>query len=237
MKTSLPACPVCGLRTTTVFCGLQGQLLEELDRAKTVHVYRAGQGIFYEGAPALAVHCIRTGRVKLVKIGPHGDELVIRLLGPGETFGYRAILANEPYSATAEAVEETTVCTIPRETLLSLIRRSPNLAFEFLAKLAREMRLSEELMMELRQERVRQRTAHFMLMLIEEGGEEPVPGMMVRLPMKRKDIARMIGTSPETLSRTLRHLADRGILDVGRSEIGITNLVALRRLAGKDAPA
>jgi CRP/FNR family transcriptional regulator len=224
-------CEVCGHRAESIFCSLAGAHLEQLDREKMVHKYDQGEVIFYEGTPAMAVHCIYSGRVKLYKSGPKGDAQVIRLLGPGDIFGYRALLAEEPFAATAEAVEATVICAITKQTLFDLLKHSQDLTMRLLAKLASELKTSEEQMLSMAQETVRQRTAKLLLFLTEGNKPKYKSGSPLNVPLMRNEMAQMVGTTPETFSRTLRHLAAKGILNLTRSEISITNSKALQLLA------
>lgn len=225
-------CEICDLRLRGFFAGLSGPPLERLDQEKTVHVYQRGQVIFYEGNPALAVYCIHSGRVKFSKMGTRGIEETIRLLGPGDIMGYRAMMAGEPYAATAQALETAIVCTIPRETYVALMRESPDLALRLIAKLAREVRVFEEQVLIRTQEPVRQRTARLLLALLETGNPPGVTAPRITVPLSRSEMARFIGTTPETLSRTLHSLARQGIISLTRNEITVQNLAALEKLAG-----
>ncbi len=224
-------CSVCGFRAEGIFCCVESSLLDKVDRGKTVHEYQRGHGIFYEGSPAFAMYCIRSGRVKLFKTGSDGALLLIRVAGAGETIGYRAVLANEPFEATAEAVEPTTVCAIPRQTLIELLRHSPDLALKLLAKLSQDLRALEDRTMRLMQEPVRRRTADLLLTLSELRGSPPRGDGRIMLPVRRKEMAQMIGTTPETLSRTLHSFARQGILTLTRVEICIRDVEALRKAA------
>lgn len=224
-------CDICGHRPSSIFCSLAGSHLEKLDREKTVHKYEKGEVIFSEGDLSQAIHCIYSGKVKLYKLGPKNEEQIIRLLGPGEFMGYRALLANEPCAATAQTLESTVICSIAKKTFFELLRQSPDLVLRLLSKMARELRISEELALSLAQESVRQRTAHLLLFLLQ--GNQAKSEGPIRVPLKRKDMAQMIGASPETLSRTLHYLERRGIVRMTRSEIYIQNLSALQLLAPK----
>ncbi len=139
-----PHCTACAARSRGLFSSLTGAQLLKLDRTKTAHEYSRGQVIFYEGNPPLAVYCISSGVVKLYKTGKRDKKVVIRLLGAGETLGFRAVIANEPYAATAEAAEKTTVCAIPREIFDEVIRNDTDTAFRLISKLAAELRISED---------------------------------------------------------------------------------------------
>ncbi len=147
--------------------------------------------------------------------------------------GYRALFANEPYAATAEAVETTTTCGIPKTTLFALLEKSPQLSFQILKKLSKELRTSEEKMLSLVQESVKQRTARLLLSFWEKSGGNLRIEAQIRVPLLRKEMSQIIGTTPETFSRTLHHFAQRGIVRLTRSEIFLTNLEALQMLAPK----
>ncbi len=194
----------------------------------------AGQLLFGEGAPSLATHCIRTGLVKVTKLSPGGEEQIIRVLRPPDLVGYRAVLAGEPYGATAEALEETTVCTIPAQVFLALIRGSPEFAIDVLAMVARELRLSEEALIDLRRKSVRQRLSGVLLLLSEARPEELPRQRPHLVRLARRDLARIIATSPESVSRALRRLAVENSIRCSRTEIRLLNIPALRRAAGGD---
>lgn len=231
MKPKDLCCFDCGQQANTIFRSLPRSLLARLEREKTVHEYQRGQIIFYEGDQPFVLYCIYSGRVKLYKVGRKAEPYVIRLLGLGEIMGYRALLANEPYAATSEAVEPAIICTISKETLFDLLKKSPELTFSLLAKLIVELRTSEEQILSLVQESVRQRTARLLLSFLEGGGEKNKKETRIEVPLSRNEMAQMVGTTPETFSRTLHYFAKRGILRLTRSEILLTNLSALEILA------
>jgi CRP-like cAMP-binding protein len=221
-----------------VFALLTGAGLFKFDRRKLAHEYDRGQVIFYEGNPPFAVYCIRSGVVKLYKSGGDDRTVAIRLLGPGEVLGYRALLAGELYAATAEAVEKTVVCTIAKEAFEELLHNDAEMAFRFIAKLATELRISEEELVSRTQMTARQRTARFLVWVLDTLQTGTRGRARITLPLLREEIAQMIGTTPETLSRVLREFAAERILKVDRKTIEVTNRRALRRAAeGGDRPS
>lgn len=214
-------------------CPRRAETAERLSRSRVEHTYSRGHVLFHAGEPALSLHVIRSGRVRIFSRWRDGDEQVLRLLGPGEILGYRAVLAVEPYNATAEAVVDTRACIVPAETVREMLREDPNLAMQMLEKLARELRISEELMMELVHRPVGQRVARLLLTLLETGAA-PLPECEISSrEMTRRDMARMVGTTPETMSRTLRRLAQHGVLTVTRECVKIRDLDRLRHAAGE----
>jgi CRP-like cAMP-binding protein len=197
---------------------------------KTSHEYLRGQVIFYEGNPSLAVYCISSGAVKLYKNGRGDTKVAIRLLGAGETLGFRAVIANEPYAATAEAVEKTSVCAIPREIFDEVIRNDTETAFRLIEKLAAELRISEDEFVSRIQLSAEQRVARFLLWTLENLNTPSKDPNRIALPLLRAEIAQLVGTTPETLSRVLGNLSGRKILKVERKSIMVTNPRALRRI-------
>lgn len=227
----LPRCSTCGARDQGLFCSLTGSHLLKLDRQKIAHEYQRGQVIFYEGNPPLAVYCVYSGVIKLYKSGKNGKKVLIRLLGPGEIVGYRALVANELYAATAEAVVDTTICTISKETIELILKNDSEITMRLMAKLAAELRISEEQMVTRTQDPVRQRTARFLLWLLENHDPPSKKANKITLPLLREEMAQMIGTTPETLSRVLREFSDRGLIALDRKDIFVPKPRSLRRVA------
>jgi CRP/FNR family transcriptional regulator len=230
-RTPVPHCTACGTRARGVFCSLTGERLLKFDRRKFVHEYDRGQVIFYEGNPPLALYCINSGVVKLYKSGTGDSRVAIRLLGPGEALGFRALLANEPYAATAEAVDRTVACAIAKETFQEIIYQDEETAFRFMTKLAMELRISEDELVSRAQQSVRQRTARFLLSVLEKLQDPREGKNRIALPLLREEMAQLVGTTPETFSRVLRRLSAEKILAVDRHDIVVANPRALRRIA------
>lgn len=211
-------------------CVLAKLALPEQRDLLTIRSYDSRQIIFREGAPAEAVYCLDSGAVKLSKVGHMGEELIIRVLGPGSLFGYRAVLAGETYAASAETIAPTSLCLLSRESFLDLIRRSPGASFDLLQHLAKELRISEEQMLAIAQQNVRQRTIRLLCSFLYASGGPPLEGSAIPIPLMRSEMAQVIGTTPETLSRTLRQLADEKVIRLTRSEVFVEHAKALIQL-------
>jgi len=192
----------------------------ERSRKPRIHRhYPSRQLIFQEGDPAIYVFYIHAGAVKLTKTGAGEKPVVLRLLGPGDVFGYRAVLTDEDYAATAEALQECTVCAIPRDSFLTAIQSNMKLAQHFVRLLCDELRESEELWLQDSQESAQKHTMRILQRLANEQGEILTGGRGNHRTLLRSEIAELIGISPETLSRTLKKLAERGVLSVDRNII------------------
>ncbi len=225
-------CAVCGARNSGAVCGLAERVRARVSQEHATHLFRRGQPVFFAGTPAQALFVIRSGRVKVYRTWSGGDEQVIRLLGPGEMLGYRPLLANEPYMASAEAVVDSTLCLIPATTVHELLRDVPEFAAALLSKLARELSRSEDLMMDNLHRPVRQRAARLLLQLLADNQNSPEPNILRSEHLRRLDMARMLGTTPETFSRILRTLAQRGAVTLTRDWIKVRDRALLHKVAG-----
>jgi CRP/FNR family transcriptional regulator, cyclic AMP receptor protein len=233
VKTPSTRCSLCRTRSSGPFCRLGGGALDSLPSAIGVHNFKRGQVIFYAGSPASALYIVRSGRIRVYRTWQDGEDLTLRLLGPGEIIGYRPLFAAELSRASAEAMVDSSVCIIPGDTVRDLVSAVPGLATLLLEKMAQELRISEDLMMDLLHLPVRQRAARLLLDLLQNRQGSSEPGTIPARELKRKDMARMIGTTPETFSRVLHVFAQAGIVSLARDCVRIRNSVLLKRIAGE----
>ncbi len=216
--------------TRDIFALLEPDLQPRLEQSRRTHNHPAGYVFCREGDPVSVVTSILDGTVKLLRSGERGSTQVIRLLGPGDVFGLRPVMAGDSFAVTAVALEACRVSTYASRTVSDLVRTSPNLAAAVAAHLARELRRSEDMLMVLTQRPVKRRIADVLLLLqgLSAGDEGLAPLPPSRL--KRKEIAQMVGTTPETLSRTLAEFAAKGLIAVDRRRIVLKDTLGLQRV-------
>ena len=236
-------CRTCLGAAAEVFRRLTADKASRFKVATIPHIYEPGDVIFYEGTPALAVYCVRNGAIKLFRRMKHGDEVVIGVRGAGDLVGLRAVLAGVPHWVSATTIERSAVCAIPAQDFVDVVSENMTTALQVMKRLASESRLVETQLVERGHDRVGKRTARFLMQLAEgltpalvgrasPPGPPGQPGQPSHdISMSREEMARLIGTTPETLSRTLHELTERGILQVDRKRVRVRNLEALQRLA------
>ncbi len=229
------SCPVCGRkRSAGSLCEL-AQLEKSLVRSsRSIIPYPAGQVIFHQGQPPFGMFCLVSGAAKVYKSSPAGGRILLRILGPGEVIGYRGVLSDEPYAATAETIKPSGIRVIPREEVFEYLRASPDLCLSLLAKLARELRISEDQSLMMATEPVRHRIARLLLTTVRVAGEVPTPGCLVPAEYRRIEMAQMLGTAPETLSRALKLMARQKLIRTTRTEIRILDPARLAELADSE---
>ena len=200
--------------------------LEAAARQRVVH---RTELLFSEGQKADSVYALQSGRIKLVRYTPRGKELLLHLVGPGETFAEAAVFGEGTYPATAVAVERSVVSIWPRSVLLELVRSEPEVAMGMIASISRWTRLLASKLVLLTQRRVEERLALF---LIARSGQRKLrPGDSVELPEARHLVAAQCGTAPEVLSRTFRRFEEEGLIRAEGHTIVILDPVRLASLA------
>ncbi len=229
-------CLICGRPGSELLCCIQAPRLIRLESEGRVQSYGPGQVIFHAATPPLALYCLCEGQVKIFTTAINGVVQILRLRGPGDLLGYRALLAGEPYAATAQAITEVKVVTIKAEHVHAVIRKSPGVASCFLRLLARDLRVSEENLVACTQLPVRRRTARFLLSLLGSALHPRKAGgtVSLKLPISRIEMAQVLSTTPETLSRALRSLAEKGVISVQGNQLVVRSVSGLVAAAGPD---
>lgn len=220
-------CATCGSRVLGVLCSLDKAGLEECSEHKTTNQYKKGQVIFYEGNQSYGLYCIFAGRVKLYKTGVDGRQQIVRIAGPGDLLGYRSLFAEEPYAATAEVLEDATICCVDRNAFFPLLSKNPQLSLNIIRKLARELRDAEDLATSIAHRSVRERMAELLLMLKETYGKPAKSGVRIDLQLSREEMADMIGVTQETAIRLLSEFKKDGLIDVKERDITVLDAKGL----------
>jgi len=192
--------------------------------------FRKGQVIFGEGAHPLGLYCVNNGKIKLSHRGEDGKEQIVRLSKEGDVLGYRALLTNDTYNATAVALDDTEICFIPRDTFFNVLKNNPDLSFEIIKMLSTELRKAEDRITDLAQKPVRERMAEGLLFLKETYGYE-ADGSTINLVLSREDIANLVGTATETAIRLLSEFKNDKIVEFVGKKIRILDAERLVRTA------
>lgn len=162
------------------------------------------QVIYYDGDTVNGIYLVVSGCVKTLKVAGDGRELLTGIYSAGEYFGIPALLANENYRETAEAMEDTSICLLPRELLEQLINKYPDVATKFIKILANNVLNNEEQLLQLAYHSVRKRMSEALISLAAKD---------VALNVSRDNLAAMAGMATETVSRILSDFKDEGLID------------------------
>jgi len=219
------ACGECPVRQLTEFSELDEKELAILHRGRVSRSYLPGELLFFEGGEPEGVYAVIDGLVGIRKVDIAGNSVLLRLVHPGETMGYRAVLSSEAHRASGEAIQPTKVCFINKATVMQLIEARPAIAMRFISHAGRDLQAAEEKILHGATLSVRERFLNLLLMLRERYGALDEDGrLQVDLPMSRQDMAAMIGIRPESMSRIIRALEDEGVAEFSGRTVRLARL-------------
>jgi len=211
-----------------LFEGLPREQLQNLSRIVATKVIKRGQVIFAEGDEATGFYVLVSGRAKIFKLSPDGKEQILHIAAPGEPFGEVPVFAGERFPAYAEALEDSRSFFFPRPAFVNLIKKNPALALNMMAVLARHLRIFAGMIENLSLREVPGRLAAHFLSLSDqnEGARE------LKLDISKNQLASLLGTIPETLSRILARMGKEGLIETTESrQVRILNRTGLKELA------
>lgn len=191
---------------------------------------RARQALFRQDERAEALFLVESGRVKLTQLTPSGQEIIVRLAGPGELIAAIAVLDGRPYPFTATALEPTEVLLWPRAALSELFRSLPRFQANVIEVVGAHTREMLDRFRELATEPVPRRLARAVLRVVRLGGR--AEGTAVRLErITQQDLADMAATTLYTVSRILSEWEGRRLVETGRGKLLVRDRDALARIA------
>lgn len=175
--------------------------------------------LFHQGDDAGHLFLVVAGRVKLTQVGSDGQEVIVRFVGPGEILGALALVPGTTYPASGEVVEDGRLLAWPRDVLRRLADEHPRLAVAATAVVGERMQELQHRFRELATQRVAQRLARALLRLARQTGRRTTEGVELDLPLSRRDLAEMTGTTLFTVSRLLSAWETAGIVTAGRERV------------------
>ncbi|NQU13515.1 MAG: Crp/Fnr family transcriptional regulator [Desulfobacteraceae bacterium] len=210
-----------------LFKGLPKAELEDLSMIVEDQQVGRGEIVFSEGDEGTGFYVIISGKVKIFKVSWEGKEQTLHIFGPGEPFGEVPVFGGQQFPANAEALEKGRIFFFPREDFSGLIKKNPDLALNLLAVLSKRLRRFTSLIEGLSLKEVPGRLAAYLLSLSEsrEGSME------LELEFSKGQLASILGTIPETLSRILGRMSSKGLIESHGPRIRLLDLQGLQELS------
>jgi CRP/FNR family transcriptional regulator len=211
-----------------VFAGLSAEDQRRVaGLARPTHL-KAGETAYSADDPRSQLMVLHTGRLKVFRLAADGSEQIVRVLGPGDFTGEGAVLSGQRPEDYAVALDESRLCVFRHEDLEALIRTYPEIGLRMLAAVSGRLSDAEHRLHSLTSRDVEGRLAGYLLGL---PGTWQDGVLTVSLPLAKKDVASLLDTTPESLSRALRSLAGQGVIAIGAGRsVSITQPDRLQRL-------
>jgi len=202
--------------------------LKKLSFDRRVKQLKKKEIIYNEGHNPVYLYFLSKGKVKTYKSHEYGKELITTLYKEGEFFGYTSLLEEQPYAETAEALEESDICLIPKEDFYSLMYNNTNVMKIFVKLLSGNIIEKEQQLVNLAYSSVRKRVAEALILLQSRYDNSKDKNFSIAI--SREDLANIVGTATESLIRTLSDFKSEKLIEIKGSSITIVNAEKLKKL-------
>ncbi len=214
-------------RNIPLFTRLTEEEVTRITQAARERTYPKNSVILFEDDPGDALYVVLAGEVKVVLIGEDGREVILSILRSGDFFGEMSLIDDQPRSAHVIATEDSNLLVLRRNEFRQCLEQAPRIALGLLQALSRRLRRADDKIGGLVLLDVSGRVARVLVELADEHDGEHIPRKITH-----HMLAQMIGSSRETVSRTIRDLGNRGLIEVSRKHITIRHRAGLEQLAG-----
>lgn len=210
-----------------LFNGLPEEQLREIRQIAVNRFYDKGKTIFLEGDPCDGFYIVIDGRVKIYKLSFEGKEHIFHIYGPGNPFGEVPVFAGKKFPANAQTLLKSHLLYLPKTAFIDLISQNPSLSLNMLAVLSMRLRQFTVQIENLSLKEVPGRLASHLLYLAKEQGRSDT----VTLTISKGQLASLLGTIPETLSRILAKMNKQGLVETSGREIRLLDIAGLEDLS------
>lgn len=217
------ACENCQSKEKGIFCDLEHYALSEVSQHKVMNTYKKGHTLFFQGNPPFGLYCVNSGKIKVSKVGKDGKETIVRIASSGDVLGHRSLFSDENYTATATAIEDSTICFVDKQYIYDTLKKEPAVAIQLIQKLSKDMGAAEAQSAAMYQKNVRERLAELFLNLKMKYGVEENGRCRLDIKLTREELANMVGTANETVIRFITEFKEEGLIEQEGKTIYIVN--------------
>ena len=225
-------CVICKLRHSGFFCDLPKQSVEDLDKIKYASAFPPGAVLFVEGQSPRGVYVICSGRVKLTSTSRDGKTLILRIAEAGEVLGLHGTVSEKPHDLTAETLQPCQLDFVKRDDFLKFLQSHPDACLHAAQHLSQDCQSAYEMIRSLGLSHSVSEKLARLLLEWASGGEETKEGIRIKIALTHEEIAQLIGTSRETVTRVLGEFREKQFAQLRGSTLLIRNKAALEKLTG-----
>ena len=215
--------------TNSVFKYLRSEENDRLEENKINDFFKRGDVIYLEDSHITGCYCIQSGIVKIYKTGVDGKEQIIRFAKAGDLIGFRSVISQELACTSAKVIEEASVCYIPGDTLINLIKSNGNFSLELMQVTCRELGEANAYITDIAQKTVRERLAEILVHLKSDFGLDEDNILLISL--SREELANIVGTATESVIRFLSEFKQEGLINLNGRRVSILNEAGLIRVS------
>ncbi|UKM63563.1 Crp/Fnr family transcriptional regulator [Flavobacteriaceae bacterium GSB9] len=220
-------CEHCIIKQFNALKSLTKAELVRISACKTTKTIKKGEVIFEEGEVLNGVYCIKDGICKLSKLSENGKDQIVKMVVKGELLGQRSLISGESSNLQAVALNDMEVCFIPKSEIIADLQKNPKFSFDVLQEMARDLKQSDDFIVNMAQKSVRQRLAETLIYIHDSFGVNPDNTLSILL--SREDYANIVGTATESAIRVLSQFKKEGLVSTTGKHIKIKNLEGLKQ--------
>ena len=225
-------CLICKLRHSGFFCDLPRPSLEALEKVKYASAYPQGAVLFVEGQAPRGVYIVCTGRVKLSTTSRDGKTLILRIAQAGEVLGLHATVSGKPYELTGETLQPCQLDFVRRDDFLRFLENHSDACLHAAQHLSQNCQSAYEMIRSLGlSHSVSEKLARLVLEWASDG-ESTRDGIRIKISLTHEEIAQLIGTSRETVTRVLSEFREKKLAQLRGSTLMVLNKPGLEKLVG-----
>jgi CRP/FNR family transcriptional regulator, cyclic AMP receptor protein len=225
-------CLICKLRHSGFFCDLPKGPLEELEKVKYASAYPQGAVLFVEGQAPRGVYIVCSGRIKLSTTSREGKTLILRIAQAGEVLGLHATVSGKPYELTGETLQPCQLDFVRRDDFLRFLQHHGDACLNAAQHLSQNCQNAYEMIRSLGlSHSVGEKLARLLLEWASDG-ETTKEGIRIKISLTHEEIAQLIGTSRETVTRVLSEFREKKFAQLRGSTLMIMNRPGLEKLVG-----
>jgi CRP/FNR family transcriptional regulator len=223
-------CQACPLRAEHLFCNLPVQAGQRLSEIKSTAVYPKGAMLFIEGQMARGVFVLCSGKVKLSTTSREGKTIITKISDSGDVLGLNAVVSNRPYEVTAEMMEPGQANFIPKDSLQLMLKDFPEAAMRIAQQLSRNYFTAYEEIRTLGLAASPSEKFAKLLLSWSTKTTQPDGSSQVRLTLTHEEIAEIIGTTRETVSRLFSEFKKKQLMQAKGATLVIRSRIALEKI-------
>ena len=224
------------IKNCDLFNQVAGEDIAWLESHSRVRRMKRGTPIYLPSESADGVLLVASGRVKICHTTPDGKQSIIDFVDAGEVFGELALLDSQQRDEYAETTEKTTLVLIPKRELQAMIRKYPTIVLQVTKLIGLRRQKVERRLKNLLFRSNRERVIHLLLELSEKYGEATSNGVGLRIKLSHQEMARVIGSTRETVTVVLGQLQADNLIEIARRKIVIKNLPILAKEVNEAIP-
>lgn len=219
------------VRALPLFANMDDAALDRLLSRAAMRRVLIGESVFEQGEKATQFYLLLHGRLKVTQVTSEGQQIIVRVVHPGDLFGFAQALQRDDYPGTPIAAAESVVMCWPNEVWGSIVEQNPQLAVNAMRTIGQRLQEAHTRIREMSTEEVERRVANAVLRLMDQAGRPEDDGVRIDFPLSRQDVAEMTGTTLHTVSRLFSAWESQGIVKGGRQKLLVRDRARLKDLA------